>query len=47
VDPDDILSQIFLGWDTGKGALPGPLWNAVWPDWKPKTTMDILGPMLA
>jgi hypothetical protein len=46
-NPADAESALLLGWDTGKGALPHPLSNHLWPEWKPKNTLDILLPLLA
>jgi hypothetical protein len=46
-DPSDAITTIFYGWDTGKGLLPGPLSNDVWPEWKPKKALEILKPLLA
>jgi hypothetical protein len=45
-NPMDFRTTLFLGWDTGRGALPGPLANDLWPEWKPKKAIDVLGPLL-
>jgi hypothetical protein len=46
-DKFDAVSTLMLGWDTGEGALPGPLSNDVWPEWQPKTALEILTPLVA
>jgi hypothetical protein len=45
-NPSDIIALIRLGWTQGLGALPGPLSNDLWPEWKPKRAIDVLRPVL-
>jgi hypothetical protein len=46
-NPAESPSTFMLHWDTGKAALPYPLSNDLWPEWKPKKALEILTPMLA
>jgi hypothetical protein len=46
-DASDAFSAMLLGWADGKGALPGPLSNDLWPEWKPKKALEILTPLAA
>jgi hypothetical protein len=46
-NPADAVSALLLGWDTGKGALPHPLSNDLWPEWNPKKALEILTPLVS
>jgi hypothetical protein len=46
-NPADARTDLLLGWDTGKGALPYPLLNDVWPEWKPKKALETLLALVA
>jgi hypothetical protein len=43
-DPNDAISAVFLGWDTGKGLHPGKPSHDLVPGWQPKKVLDVLGP---
>jgi hypothetical protein len=45
-NPDDVFSDLLLGWDTGKGVVTHTteeLDNTkVWPGWNPKKAVEVL-----
>jgi hypothetical protein len=45
-DPQDAYSALFLGWDLGKGKHPNALSNDIYPDWHPKSAIEVLKPLL-
>jgi hypothetical protein len=45
-DPQDFQAYALIGWDEGKGALPGKLSNGLWPEWKPKKVLEIKSTLL-
>jgi hypothetical protein len=45
-NPRDAFASLFLGWDLGKGSHPNPLSNGMYPDWNPKTAVEVLQPYL-
>jgi hypothetical protein len=42
----DPFAGLFLGWDTGLGLHPSPLSHDVYPGFKPKTALEVLGPLV-
>jgi hypothetical protein len=46
-NPADMPSIFMLHWDSGKAALPLPLSNDLWPEWKPKKALEVLSSLLA
>jgi hypothetical protein len=41
-NPDDIMTSVFMGWDSGSGEHPNELSNHLWPEWKPKKAIETM-----
>jgi hypothetical protein len=46
-NPKDMVAQFFLAFEQGKGAHKHGLSNGLWPEFNPKSAVQVLSAMIA